>query len=161
MNYIFGQFFAVVTFPRFVKNFPVTSVTRLGYFVKFLATNFLAKVSQIFGHCWGYIENIPFEVITGMANFWATLDKHWATFYSNIWSHYPWPFFVSSAAFHCCFLMLLLLLLIFTKFHVGKKSQKLICRKSLTGKRKEMRMHKLKGEREKERESVCVNLVNV
>ena len=53
----------------------VNSVTRVGYFWKILATNFLAKVSQIFGDFLGYLENTAFEEITVMATFWATLQK--------------------------------------------------------------------------------------
>ena len=58
----------------------VNSVTRVGYFRKILATNFLAKVSQIFGDFLGYLENTAFEEITVMATFWATLQKNLALF---------------------------------------------------------------------------------
>ena len=58
----------------------VNSVTRVGYFWKILATNFLAKVSQIFGDFLGYLENTAFEEITVMATFWATLQKNLALF---------------------------------------------------------------------------------
>ena len=36
------------------------SVTRLGGFSKFLATNFLIKVAQIYGNFWGYLEECYF-----------------------------------------------------------------------------------------------------
>ena len=36
------------------ENFLMSSVTRLGYFWKVLATNFVSKVAQKFGDIWGY-----------------------------------------------------------------------------------------------------------
>ena len=60
-----------------------TSVTRLGDFWKFFATNVILKLAQIsvqlFGGFW----------ITSLL-FWFHLDiywKIWVTFYSTIWSH--------------------------------------------------------------------------
>ena len=64
------------------------SVTRLGNFWKFLATDFLRKVSQLFNNFRGYFENIILKVKTAVSTFWATFVEIWVTFYSNIWSHW-------------------------------------------------------------------------
>ena len=53
-----------------------SSVTRLGDFWKFLATNVLTKV--------GYFEDVIFQVKTSVANFWAI-------FYFSILSHWSFP----------------------------------------------------------------------
>ena len=63
-------------------------VTRLGNFWKFLATDFLRKVSQLFNNFRGYFENIILKVKTAVSTFWATFVEIWVTFYSNIWSHW-------------------------------------------------------------------------
>ena len=34
-------------------------------------------------------ENITFQIKTVVATFGATFGKLWATFYFNIWSHWP------------------------------------------------------------------------
>ena len=36
----------------------------------------------------GSCENQPFYSQTGVATFWVTFGKTWATFYFNIWSHW-------------------------------------------------------------------------
>ena len=46
-----------------------SSVTRLGDFWKFLATNFVTKVTQRYEDFLGYLENICFQVKTAMATF--------------------------------------------------------------------------------------------
>ena len=56
----------------------IDSVTRLGDFFKVLG-NFL-----------GYFEKPHSDVKTALASYWATFgEKNWATFYSNVWSHWP------------------------------------------------------------------------
>ena len=41
----------------------------------------------MFGDFLGNFENNCFLSETGVATFWATFGKTWATFCSNIWSH--------------------------------------------------------------------------
>ena len=65
----------------------LSSVTRLGDFLKFLAAKCLAKEAQMMCNFLG-----NFEKLNSLATFWVTLGKFWATFYSNIWSH--WTLFV-------------------------------------------------------------------
>ena len=60
------------------------SVTRLGYFWKFFMTNFRSHVTQIFGHFYGFMKNVTFELKTAV----TTFGQNWATFYCNIWSHW-------------------------------------------------------------------------
>ena len=62
----------------------LSSVTRLGYFLKFLKTTFLTKVAQIVGNFLGY-----FDILQPASTFWATFGNILDTFYSNIWSHWP------------------------------------------------------------------------
>ena len=63
------------------------SVTRLGDFSKFLATNFLTKVAQTIIDIWDNFEkNHNFLSQPVVATFWATFSDFWATFYSNTWS---------------------------------------------------------------------------
>ena len=47
------------------------SGTRLGDFRKFLVTNFLTKVAQIFGDFLGFVERHHFKVNTAVALFWV------------------------------------------------------------------------------------------
>ena len=66
----------------------VVSVTRLGYFSKFMTINFHAKVAQIFGGylgCFGKWYHLS-KICRGyfLGNNW----KHWAPFNFNIWSHW-------------------------------------------------------------------------
>ena len=63
------------------------SVTRLGGFLKFLATKFVGKEGQMIGNFLGNFEKPHSCVKTALATFWAALSKNWASFYSNIWSH--------------------------------------------------------------------------
>ena len=64
------------------------SVTRLG-FLKGLATNFLAKVAQIFGNFWCFFEKDTFLNQTTLAT-WGVGDfgENLATFDLYIWSHW-------------------------------------------------------------------------
>ena len=55
-------------------------------FLKFLATKFLTKGTQIIENFLGYFKNIS-NVKTYVATSWVTLGIIWAAFYSNIWSH--------------------------------------------------------------------------
>ena len=66
-----------------------TSVTRLGDFWRFLVTNFLLKVAQMYGDFSGFLKSIPFDVKTAVATFLAGIRVIWTTVYYNIWS--PWP----------------------------------------------------------------------
>ena len=69
------------------------SVTRLGDFWKFLATNILTKVAQIFGNFLGCCEKHYFVSKNCCGSFLGRVWKNWATFYSNIWSHCVWTTF--------------------------------------------------------------------
>ena len=55
-------------------------MTRVGDFLKFLATKFLAKEAQMIGTFLGYFEKPHFYVQTALATFCATFGKNWATF---------------------------------------------------------------------------------
>ena len=63
---------------------------QIGRFLKFLATKFLPKEAQNNWQLLGYFEK-PHSWKNDYfgGKFW----KNWATFYSNIWSHWssPWP----------------------------------------------------------------------
>ena len=75
----------------FIFFFPLAaarSVTRLGDFWKFLATKILAKEAQMIGNFLGYLEKPYSYVKTALATFCTSFGKNWATFYSNIWSHW-------------------------------------------------------------------------
>ena len=48
-------------------------MTRLGDFWKFLVTNFLTKVAQMYVDFLGYFENFQFHFLTTVVTFWATL----------------------------------------------------------------------------------------
>ena len=48
-------------------------MTRLGYFEKTFASNFLTKVAQIFSGFLGSSDKCPFLVKTVQGSFWATL----------------------------------------------------------------------------------------
>ena len=50
-------------------------MTRLGDFLKFLATKFLAKEAQMIGNFLGYFEKPHSYVKTELATFWATFGK--------------------------------------------------------------------------------------
>ena len=54
--------------------FHFSSVTRLGDFLKFLATIFHAKVAQIIGDVLGYFEKRHFKVTAVVANIWALCE---------------------------------------------------------------------------------------
>ena len=58
----------------------VTSVTRLGDFWNFLATNFITKVVQMIGNFLGNFENHRFLSPTVVAACRATFGQTWATF---------------------------------------------------------------------------------
>ena len=55
-------------------------MTRLGEFLKFLATKFLAKEAQMIGNILGCFEKPQCYVKTALAPFWATLGKNWQLF---------------------------------------------------------------------------------
>ena len=65
---------------KFFSSFLIISVTRLGDFWKFLATNFLTKVTQIFGNFLGYCEKHYFVSKNSCGSFWGIIWKIWATF---------------------------------------------------------------------------------
>ena len=68
----------------------IDSVTRLGDFFKVLGTKISSKEAQTIGNFLGYFEKPHSDVKTALASYWATFgEKNWATFYSNIWSHWP------------------------------------------------------------------------
>ena len=66
---------------------------------KFLVTNFLTKVGQIFGNFLGYCEQHYFSCKNCCGFFLYLVWKIWATFYSNIWSHCRQHFFQKTRFF--------------------------------------------------------------
>ena len=63
------------------------SVTRLGYFLKFLVTSFGTKLAQIFNDFWTALKNNQFLSKKWCGYFLATFGKLWASFHSNIRAH--------------------------------------------------------------------------
>ena len=53
----------------------ICSVTRLGDFLKFLATKFQVKEAQMIGNFFGYFEKPHSYLKTALATFWATFGK--------------------------------------------------------------------------------------
>ena len=68
----------------------IACVNRLGDFLKFLRTKFLAKVAQIFSNNFWLFWKMELFMSTDLKTFWAFFVENWATFYSNIWSHWLW-----------------------------------------------------------------------
>ena len=64
------------------------SVTRLGDFWKFVVTNTFYKSSQIICVAFGLLKNITLREKTVVGTFGGNFQKYWATFCSNIWSHW-------------------------------------------------------------------------
>ena len=64
-----------------------TSVTRLGDFLNFWVKYFVSKVAQMYSDFSAILKNIPFQIKTALATFWAIFGKIWATFNFSIWSH--------------------------------------------------------------------------
>ena len=62
------------------------SVTRLGHFYKFFATNCIRKVAQIFWWLFGLFLIMSLLSKKCVVIFWA-IGGNYATFYSIIWSH--------------------------------------------------------------------------
>ena len=63
-----------------------SSVIRLGDFWKFLSTNFITKVAQIFGGFWAILKNVTFfEENLMWLHYFLNIS---ATFNSYIWSHW-------------------------------------------------------------------------
>ena len=46
-------------------------------------SNFNSKVAQIFVYFLAYFEKYHFEVNNAVVTFWASLEKHWSSFYSS------------------------------------------------------------------------------
>ena len=67
--------------------FSTISVTGLGVFLKVLGNKISCKRSPNEWHILGYFEKHHAYVNTALATLWPTFGQHWATFYSNIWSH--------------------------------------------------------------------------
>ena len=63
------------------------SVTRLGDFLNFFATNFLTLVAKIFHDFCGLFRTSCLKLKTTMSTFGQLLRKL-GRFYSNIWSHW-------------------------------------------------------------------------
>ena len=70
-----------------LKLFRENSVTRLGDILKFRMKYFVSKVAQMYSDFWAILKNIPFQIKTALATFWAIFGKNWATFNFSIWSH--------------------------------------------------------------------------
>ena len=69
-------------FSLYTHSFPI-SVTRLGYFLKFMAVDFHAKVAQMISDFLGYLENGKIFCVY----FWDNNWRNWASLNCNIWSH--------------------------------------------------------------------------
>ena len=54
---------------------PHSSVTRLGNFLKFWVKYFVSKVAQIYSDFWAILKNVPFDIKTDLAIFWAIFEK--------------------------------------------------------------------------------------
>ena len=63
------------------------SVTRLDVFYCSSQQNF-EKVAQLIGFFFCYFEKSHFYTKTALGTFRATFGYNWATFHSNIWSHW-------------------------------------------------------------------------
>ena len=63
-------------------------VTRLGYFLKVLATNFIAKVAQNFGYFVTILEYINFLLWTHLGNFRWKLGNFWGKVGNLRWQIY-------------------------------------------------------------------------
>ena len=70
----------------------VTSVTRLGDFLKFLVTCFLTKVTQLFLFLFGLFGQRYLWSKNCCSHFLGNFWKFWPTFYFNILSHWLWAF---------------------------------------------------------------------
>ena len=53
---------------------------KLWFWVKY----FVSKVAQMFSYFWTIFKNVPFEIKTDLATFWATFETIWATFNFSI-----------------------------------------------------------------------------
>ena len=71
-----------------VTSIVVLTTLQFRKFLKFLPTNLLSKVAQMFGDFWSNLEHHQFLSQTTVTNFWAIFNKNWATFHSAIWSHW-------------------------------------------------------------------------
>ena len=69
------------------QSFPVSNVTRLGYFWKVLGLTFVIKVTQIFEDFRTCFEKHHNLRKICCSTFGTTLVENWATFDSIIWSH--------------------------------------------------------------------------
>ena len=54
---------------------PHSSVIRLGNFLKFWVKHFVSKVAQIYSDFWAILKNVPFDIKTDLAIFWAIFEK--------------------------------------------------------------------------------------
>ena len=62
-------------------------MTRLGHFWRFLSTNCLFQIAQIFVNFLGYFKVGDFKYKNYFGYFLANLGKFWVTLNSSIWSH--------------------------------------------------------------------------
>ena len=58
----------------------LTQCDQIGQFWKFLVTNFLSNIAQMFGDVLGNLENHHFLSQAAVTYFWATFEKNWASF---------------------------------------------------------------------------------
>ena len=61
---------------------------QIGRFLKVLDNKILTKVAQIISNFLGCFEKPHSYVKTAVGTSWVTFGDIWATFYSNIWSHW-------------------------------------------------------------------------
>ena len=61
---------------------------QIGRFLKVFGDKISSKSSQNYSNSLGYFEKSHSNVKTYLATSWMTFGNIWATFYSNIWSHW-------------------------------------------------------------------------
>ena len=64
-------------------------------------TKLVKRIAQIFRDYFGYFEKCHLLNKSHCAAFWATFDKHWATFHFNIWSHRLTSILVNDESITC------------------------------------------------------------
>ena len=50
-------------------------MTRLGDFIKFWLKYFVSKVAQMYSDFWAILKNVPVQIKTALAKFWATFEN--------------------------------------------------------------------------------------
>ena len=100
---VIETYFTFYAFKRLIRVLEaVYSVTRLGVFWNFFSADFLTKVAQIFDDFLGYDEKHHFLIKSCFGSFLGNGFKIWASFSSNIWSHWQCTKWIMIAAWWKC-----------------------------------------------------------